>query len=114
MSNTQTRIDIATALSSVAGIQGYRVRPSTLNEGDAWPQWRGCVPRAHAYLNTWAIFIVLPQADDVTADGFADSHLDALLEALREVVAVDAVDPATINAGQQGDMYALMITGRSE
>lgn len=113
MSNAQTRIDIATALSAVAGINGHRVRPSALNEGDAWPQWRGAVPNAHAMVNTWSILIVMPQADDVTADGFADIHLAVLLDVLREVIFVDSVEPATI-ATDAGDMYALMISGRSE
>ncbi len=114
MSNADTRVEIATALSTVAGINGHRVRPSTLNDGDAWPQWRGAIPRAHAYLNTWAIMIVMPQSDDIAADQFADDHLADLLDALREVIFVDSIEPAVLNAGQQGDMYALMITGRSE
>lgn len=113
MTNAQTRQDIAAALSTVAGIVGHTVRPAALNEGDAWPQWRGAVPRAYAVENTWAVLIVLPQTDDITADGFADGHLSALLDALRPVIAVDSITPATIS-GDAGDMYALLITGRSE
>lgn len=115
MSNAQTRQDIADALSTVAGIHGHTARPSALNEGDGWPQWRGAEPRAHAYRNNWAVLIVLPQSDDVSADAFADSHLGALLEALRPVIYVDAIVPATIPVpGVDGDMYALLITGTSE
>ena len=114
MSNAQTRTDIAAALSSVAGINGHRVKPSSLNEGDAWPQWRGAVPHAHAVENTWAVLIVTPQDSDITADGFADAVLAGLLDALRDVIYVDGIAPATIAAGEQGDLYALMITGRSE
>lgn len=113
MSNAQTRQEIAAALSTVAGVTGHVVRPAALNVGDAWPQWRGGEPRAFAMVNTWAILVVLPQSDDITADGFADSHGEDLLDALRPVLAVDSMAPATI-AGDTGDLYALLIIGRSE
>lgn len=113
MSNANTRAEIAAALSAVAGITGHTARPSVLNEGDAWPQWRGGVPRAGAVENTWIVLVVMPQADDITADGFADSHGEALLEALRPVLFVDSIAPATID-NDAGQMYALMITGRAE
>jgi hypothetical protein len=113
MSNADTRQALADALSTVGGINGYPARPSALNEGDAWPQWRGGVPHAYAVENTWAVLIVLPTADDVTADSYADAHLDALLDALRPVMSVDSVAPAEIPSGG-GTLYALMITGRSE
>lgn len=114
MSNAQTRLDIAAALSSVAGVTGHTVRPSTLNEGDAWPQWRGSAHAGgHSYESTWAVLIVLPQADDVTADSFADSHGAALLDALRPVLFVDSIAPATIDT-EPGQLYALLITGRAE
>lgn len=113
MSNAQTRQDIAAALSGVAGIHGHPARPTTLSEGDAWPQWRGGTPHAHAVENTWAVLIVLPQSDDVTADSFADSHGEQLLDALREVLYVDSIAPATLDT-EAGQMYALMLSGRSE
>lgn len=113
MSNAQTRQAIAEAISEVPGIHGYPARPSTLSEGDGWPQWRGGVPHAYAVENTWAVLIVLPQADDVTADSFADSHGAQLLDALRLVMFVDSIAPAEI-ASEAGPMYALLITGRSE
>jgi hypothetical protein len=113
MSNAQTRQDIATALSTVSGITGHPARPTVLSEGDAWPQWRGGVPHAYAVENTWAVLLVMPQADDVTADGYADEHLEALLDALRPVMSVDSVAPAEIPT-EAGALYALMITGRSE
>ncbi len=113
MSNAQTRQDIAAALSTVAGIHGHAVRPAAMNEGDAWPQWRGGVPRAGAVENTWSVLIVMPQANDITADGFADSHGEALLEALRPVLYFDSIAPAEIPV-ESGQMYALLITGRAE
>lgn len=113
MSNAQTRQAIAEALDDVAGIHGHPARPSALSEGDAWPQWRGGVPHAHAVENTWAVLVVLPQTDDVTADSFADSHGEQLLDALRSVLFVDSIAPAEIPT-EGGPMYALLFTGRSE
>lgn len=113
MSNADTRQAIADALSTVSDINGYPARPNALNEGDGWPQWRGGVPRAGAVENTWAVLVVLPSADDVTADSFADSHGEALLEALRPVLYVDSIAPAEITS-EAGPILALLLTGRSE
>lgn len=114
MSNAQTRQDIADALSEVAGISGHTSKPSTLSEGDAWPQWRGSVKAGgRSFTTTWAVLVVLPQSDDITADGFADSHGDALVEALRPVIYIDSLDPAVIPS-EAGEMYALLLTGRSQ
>ncbi len=114
MSRAQTRQDIADALSEVAGISGHTSKPAALNEGDAWPQWLGSEKAGgRVFTETWAILIVLPQTDDITADGFADAHADALADALRPVIYVDGFSPASITT-DAGDMYALLITGRSE
>lgn len=114
MSNAQTRLDIAAALSTVTGINGHPARPSALNEGDAWPQWGGSeYAGGHAYTNAWRVLVVLPQADDITADAFVDAHGAALVDALRPVMFVDSFVPAEIPAGS-GVLYALLITGRSE
>lgn len=113
MSNATIRQEIAAALSTVSGVHGHASRPSALNEGDAWPQWRGGVPHAGAVESTWAVLIVLPQTDDVSADSFADSHGAALLDALRPVLFVDSIAPAEIPT-DAGQLYALLITGRAE
>lgn len=114
MTRAQTRQDIADALSEVAGISGHTSKPSALNEGDAWPQWRGSAAAGgRSFTETWAVLVVLPQSDDITADAYADSHAQALVDALRPVIYVDSIDPATIPGGE-GQMYALLLTGRSE
>lgn len=113
MSRAETRQEIADALSTVAAIQGYPARPDVMSEGDAWPQWRGSVPKAYAREHTWAVLIVLPSADDVSADSFADEYEDALADALRPVMTVDSFAPAEIST-EAGPLYALLITGRSE
>lgn len=112
MSNADTRQAIADALSTVSGVTGYPARPDALNEGDGWPQWRGATPQAYAFENTWAVLVILP-AGEVSADAFADSHGEALVEALRPVMFVDQIAPATLDT-EAGQMYALMLSGRSE
>lgn len=114
MSNAQTRLDIAAALDTVDGVHGYAARPNVLGDGDAWPQWRGSeYAGGHAQSNTWAVMIVLPQADDVAADAFVDTHGDVLADALREHLTMDGFTPVKLDT-ETGDVYALMITGRSE
>lgn len=110
-----TRQDIAAALTGVAGLTGHSARPASVNALDAWPQWRGAVRAVNGYASehTWAIIIVLPQGDDITADGFVDDHGQAIAEALRHDLSVDGFEPATIDTGA-GQMYALLVTGRSE
>lgn len=113
MSNADTRAALAAALSTVDGVTGYARRPNVTKPGDAWPMWRGS-ERADGwgYLETWAVVIVLPGAED-TADAFADEHQAALDAALRPVLHVDSFAPATLPSSA-GDLFALMITGRSE
>jgi hypothetical protein len=114
MSNAQTRQDIADALSEVDGISGHTSKPAALNEGDAWPQWRGAEKAGgRVFTHTWAVLVVMPQTDDITADAYADSHGPALVDALRPILYVDSLAPATIPT-EAGDMYALLLTGRSE
>jgi hypothetical protein len=114
MSNAMTRINVAAALSTVGGVTGFPRRPAVMRAGDAWPQWRGSERAGgESFEVTWQILIVLPAADETSADSFADSHLDALADALRSLLFIDTVGPASIPS-EGGDLYALMITGRSE
>lgn len=106
-----TRQAIADALNGVDGIHGYPARPDTVSEGDAWPQWGGAEPKAYAWEDSWNVFVVMPQQDDVTADRFADRHRQAIADALRPVIYVDRVQPVKIDVSG-GSMYAVMFTGR--
>lgn len=114
MSRAATRQAIATALDALPYVQGSAQRPSVMSEGDSWPQWAGAAyARGHAYTNRWNVLLVLPQADDVSADDYADTHADEIIEALRPVMFVDEFQPAKI-PGEAGDLYALLFSGRSE
>lgn len=115
MSNAQTRQQIADALTTVPPLRGHAARPAALNEGDAWPQWRGSefIAGQSLMIGTWSVLIVLPQADDITADGWVDQWGHAVVRALAPVMIVDSLAPATI-PGDAGEKYALLVTGRTE
>lgn len=116
MSRQDTRAEIAQALSAVTGVHGFAARPSVMSSGDGWPQWRGSqFAGGHSFADTWVILVVMPSADDVTADRFADQHAEAIIDALRPIVFIDSVEPAEIPAdGKGGALRALAFTGRSE
>lgn len=113
MGNADVRLAIAAAASTVSGVTGYAKRPTSLNIGDAWPQWRGAERvDGMGFLETWQVFLLLP-SDEFTADGYADTLGYPLAEALRPVLFVDSIVPAEV-ATSAGPLLALMITGRSE
>lgn len=113
MSNDTTRTALAAALSTVSGVTGYPRRPTTIRSGDAWPQWAGSQhDGGQGFVETWNVLIVLPP-DEAGADTFADAKQALLIAALRSVMFVDSFAPATL-ATEAGDVYALLISGRSE
>lgn len=108
-----TRDAIASAVSTVEGLTGYRRRPKAPKVGDAWPLWRGSERSdGWAFVQTWMVVVVLP-GDEATADEWADQYGAPLFEALEPVMFVDKIEPAAI-AASSTDMYALQITGRTE
>lgn len=112
-SNDITRINLATALGTVAGITGYVRRPRAIKPGDAWPQWGGSErDDGRGFIETWKILVVLP-ADEATADTFADAKQAALIAALSPILYVDSFAPANFT-GDSADMLAVVITGRCE
>jgi hypothetical protein len=113
MTNFDTRIALAGALSMVDGVTGYPQRPGAVRPGDAWPLWRGSERSdGMAFLETWAVVVALA-GDELAADTFADSKRADLDDALRPVMWVESYTPAVVNT-EAGDMNALMITGRTE
>jgi hypothetical protein len=113
VSNADTRLAIAAAVSTVTNHTGYARRPTVPKPGDAWPQWRGN-ERADgfAFVESWAVLIMLP-SEEVSADEWADTYGEQLLAALEPVMFVDQLQPAVFKLSNN-DAYALMITGRTE
>lgn len=113
MSNAQKRAEIAAALTTAGQVHGYARPPAVPAVGDAWPRWRGA-ERDGGLVQTWAVIVVLPQ-DELRADEWVDQYGYDLANALEDagVFFVTGIEPAKVQV-ESGDMYALMITGRSE
>lgn len=110
---TVTRQDIATALSEVDDVKGSEFRPSVLGAGDAWAQVASHDRADGSFFMTgWAIYIVL-SADERTAVKWFDDHIEDIRDALEDVVYVERDEPAVIPT-DAGDLFALLITARSE
>jgi hypothetical protein len=114
MTRAEFRLSVADALNAVDGISGFASRPAVMLEGNAWPQWRGSAyGGGRHYIDTWNVLVVMPGQDDVTADGYADEHAEAITAALRPLLFIDSIAPAEITT-EAGTMLALLFTGRSE
>jgi len=113
MSLTGDRAEIAAALSTVDGVNGYEYRPTVPRPGDAWPTLptldleEGLVWRA-----TWTVNVFLPQ-EERAASVWIDAHFLAIVTALRVPGFADKAEPALMPAAG-GDQYVLEITMRSE
>ncbi len=118
MSTDVTRAALAAAMSTVDGVTGYERRGlvKSPRPGDGWVMWRGG-QRADGweFTNTWAVVIVLA-GDEVQADTWIETHIDALTDALEPVMFVEAFQPAVLplTGTPPSEALALMITGRSE
>jgi hypothetical protein len=115
MSNATTRAAIAAAISTVPGLRGHTRQPSPCKAGDGWALWGGGVrdEDSMGFDETWRVMIVCDQGDSNAADLFLDSHGDDVLAALRPVLFVESYAPALL-ATEAGNLFALLITGRSE
>lgn len=119
MSITGTRAALHDALGDVTGVVSYLSPPSTPKSGDAFAFWSGAVPPdrgeyATTFEHVWTVHVVCP-ADPVAADTWVELHLDDLVDALGDVLAITQVTPGRIPAGNSTAEYnALIITGRTE
>lgn len=114
--NADTRTRIAAALNTVAGLKGYRSKPgSSLKAGAAWPQWGGGTrdDESMGFNETWRVMIICDQGSADAADAFLDTHGEAVLAAIGSVLFVDSYAPALVDT-EAGQLYALLIIGRSE
>jgi len=107
---------IVAAVNGVDGVKAFITRPKILMPGTAYVRWRGWERSdGSAYASTWSVIIVLPQADEETADAWIYDHADVLETALRPVMYVESFQPASlpVEANPRG-LFALQINGRSE
>jgi len=109
-----TRAEISAALSTVAGVTGYELRPTAPKAGDAWATWAGVErgPARSAWAALWRVIVILgPQEEDAVVQ--ADTLLPDLVDTLSAVTWVDGAEPVIVTT-DSGPLMALEITTRSE
>lgn len=113
MSWVNDRVDIADALSLVAGVTGHAWRPSVIASGSAWPVLQRAERRpGQTFEAHWKVYVAL-SGDEVSATARVDDLLAGLLTALEPVAYVSDVAPVVLATGS-GDLYGLEITAISE
>lgn len=119
MSISSTRTALEGALDAATGVQFYERPPSTPRTGDAFGFWSGAIPPdrgayALSFAHEWQVHIVVP-ADPVAADEWVEAHLEDVVDAVADVLAISSIQPGKIPAGKSTSEYnALIITGRTE
>lgn len=113
MSLTETRAEIAAALSTVDGVTGYTKRPSVWSPGDAIV----LVEQIDhvlgvAWQATWRI-VLLMSGDEGVAIEQLDELLPLITDALQPIVYIDTATPEAVST-EGGDMTAVVIIARSE
>lgn len=108
-----SRQQIAEALSTIDGVQGFAKRPKVLNTGDAYPLL-GSAERGPglAFMATWRIIVILGK-DEASAIDKTETLLPELGAALDPVAFVVTVTPFAVPTSG-GDLFALEITARSD
>lgn len=101
------RTDIAAALSTVDGVQGFLIRPQSPRQGDSWPKRQTATHVAPgAWETSWQIVVLAP-TDEAAQDAWIDTRIDDLAEALAPVVHIDSID-----LGTSSDSPAFLINCR--
>ena len=108
------RQDIATALSTVDGIQGFKYRPTVVNTGDAFPLWAGeTIALAQNYEVSWKILVVLPKTERDAGAWVDEKKHHQIADALLEVGYGIEIEPGTLST-EAGERDLLIFTLRKE
>lgn len=109
----ELRTAIATAVSAIDGLTGYPKRPTSISDGDVWPQWGGAARGDdRLFVNTVRVVLALP-GDEDKADEWIDLYGEQLFEALSPLLYITAFEPAVLPMTGT-DSLALQITGITE
>lgn len=101
------RTELAAALDTVAGVQGYPRKPAAARTGDAWPRIGVLTHVAPGSWETeWQIVILLPQ-DEGKQDDWIINRLDDITDVLAPLVWV-----VNVEVGASADAPALLINCR--
>ena len=114
MSLAGDRALIAHALSTVAGLKGFKHRPKTSNSGDAWPLIEALEnPGSMNLVVTWRIVVTLPTGEQDAMEWFDAMH-EEVSDVLNEQIGfVDRIEPGTL-ATEAGTRNAMILTVRRE
>jgi hypothetical protein len=114
VSFTDTRAELATALSTVTGLTGYEFKPTVITAGDAWALLdtadRG---PGLAWSATWKVLVCLG-GDEVKAMQMTDDVLPELVLALNPIAYVDQARPVIIATEGGPILFGLELTCTSE
>lgn len=114
MSFTDARANIAAALDGLAFLTGHEFRPPTLKAGTAYPLFDEALQGpGRKYGGQWRVIVVLGQDEKQAAsklDEWLPPIIDTLLQNVAHVDRCRAVAPKT----DQGEIFALELTVRSE
>lgn len=107
------REEIATALSTVDGLNGHPYRPRTMGPGTAYPLLGGLESQPpHDFEATWRVIVILPTGE-IAASQFFDSHYQEIAESLEGFGYVTAIQPGRVET-EAGDLEAMILTLRKE
>jgi hypothetical protein len=115
--STPTRAQFAAALTASGVVTGSAYRPVPTGEGAAWAQagpWDNTDLPPGTFIAEWLIYVIPPQ-DEVAASMWWDTTMPIVVGALVDsnLVSVDRVEPVALVA-ESGQLYAILITARSE
>ncbi len=113
MTFTDTRDELALALSTVPGVTGHQRKPKVPTLGDAWPLLESADRGpGDAFAGTWRVLVFLG-GDEFAATTFLDDTLPLLVAALDPVAYVDSARPA-LTTIQGTDAFVVELIARSE
>jgi hypothetical protein len=108
---TDTRVEIAAALSSVAGVTGTPYPPRTIARGMGWPEWSYSEPSTYqGDQATWLVHVVLPAGTPESVAIAADELIEEITAALDEIAAVTRYEPSSFIPEAGGDQTLPAIT----
>jgi hypothetical protein len=108
---SDTRDEIAAALSTVTGITGSPYPPRVIARGMGWPEWSYSEPSTYlGDQTTWLVHVVLPAGTVDAIAAAADEIVDELTEALDAVAAVTRYEPSSFIPDAGGDQTLPAIT----
>lgn len=110
---------LAAALTALTDVTGYVYAPKAYKPGDAWPRWGGAEAAetgayARTFTHAYQVVVVLP-ADMIAADTWVSEHLDDIVDALADLLAITEIQYARLPAeGSQAAYHAMIIVGETE